>query len=441
MGDDKENLRKYNTEAFVVPEEEKMGNNRGMGDNTETDKSASGNGTGNGISTSGNSVGDSVSASGNDAQNGINISGNGPVGRGEGLEGGSGPKVGSEGGLNEKAPETAKNSRRNENGDNYQNVFAKPLQKHQKRMSGIAVAVIVVTLAIAGVAGVLVWDALRQSTQEPVETDKPVVSDDGKGGEKPNGPEEPEEPEIKEISIEEPVVQELYEKFRLYPSMCGFGFLSFYEGVNDEENRDYMMINKAIYEIEPLEKCQKQYSEYGMEKCYDAKEVSRKTKELFGREIVGPAEGKLVYSTCGSYTVYSEDVQEYAVPVGCGGSCGGTGLSRWLYRAETKDDELYLYDLAVVASAIYTDMGEYTGETLYYRTEDNRDENWQFKDGALIDLGLGENEVLLSAGAPVPEGKVAVELDRVADKLDMYKWTFRKNEEGNYVFAGLEKVQ
>jgi len=64
---------------------------------------------------SGNGAGMGESASGNDARNGISASGNGPVGRGEGQEGGSGPKVGSEGGLNEKGSETAGNGLKTEN--------------------------------------------------------------------------------------------------------------------------------------------------------------------------------------------------------------------------------------------------------------------------------------------------------------------------------------
>lgn len=405
MGDEKDNLKKYNTEAFAVPEGEKMGNEK------KTTEDMSGNRDGMG---------------GNDSEMNTSTSENGPVGHGEGLEEGSKVGVGSEGGLKGIALETPENGHRVQN----ENIYGKPLQKHQKRMNGIALAVIMVTLVLVGIAGVIVWDALQQGNQEPVKVDKPVVSEVGKE----EKPEEPKVDEVREISIEEPVVQEVYEKFKRFPGMYNLGFLGFYEGINDEQKQNYTMINKAIFEVEPLESCRKQYSEYDMELCYDVTEVNKKAKELFDRDVVATAASDSVFGSCSEYSIYSEDTEEYVVLTGCGGS-GPLSLNRWLYKAETNGEELYLYDIATITDVAFMETGEYAGR-LYYHTDDIH-----LKDENLIDLSLDKNEVLASDDDVLLEGQVAVDPAQFADKLDMYKWTFRKNDEGNYVFAGLEKVQ
>jgi len=87
MGEEKDNLKKYGTEAFVPESGESM---------------------------SGNDTGMSTSISGNEKKADISISENGPVGRGEGQEGVSKAGVGYDGGSNEKRSETLKIGLRHE---------------------------------------------------------------------------------------------------------------------------------------------------------------------------------------------------------------------------------------------------------------------------------------------------------------------------------------
>jgi len=397
MGDDKENLRKYNTEAFVVPEDEKMGNNRGMGDNAETGKSVNG----------------------NDTENGISISGNGPVGHGEGQEEASRVGVGYDSGSDEKRSETAENGLRNENENNYQNVFAKPLQKHQKRMNGIAVAVIVVTLAIAGVAGVLVWDALRQSTQEPVETDKPAVSEVVEGEEKP------EEPMAEEISIEEPVVQRVYGNFGRIEEIFD-GWWDFYidEGVrNGEISREHMLLLAASSGLGNACVGNYEYTTGGKVEnaCVLGEEVRRKVAEMFGQNIELTEDDK-IGSLCGGMIYDVQGDEFHRVGNGCGGG-SSSSMGRVLEKAEVSADELYLYEKALLFDAQeYFHFGE--------------DEIFGEKIG-MYDFPYDESLGYEEYNKRLAEYKKSL----TTEYGDEFKWTFRKNEEGNYIFAGLEKVQ
>jgi len=420
MEDKKNNLEKYGTEAFVPG-----------------DGNMNGNGDGAGASTSGNSVGDSVSASGNS-----------PVGRGEGQEGGSGPKVGSEGGLNEKAPETAKNSRRNEkmiSEEEAKRLLAEEKvrieqgwKKSDMKHKRILVTVVIVAAVLCIIGAVFAFMAgENKGNEEAPKRDEVAVTEKGEEEEKEK---EPEESKVEEISIEDGVVQRLWknfntEKFHFEGMPSYVGIMSSFEplnkfytiegGLSEDKLNDELKFAVALqilddYRTDNKSLCKGDYEhlrwsdEAGVthssteaEFCIDGGVLRDKVKEIFGGQInLGQFDGKVIIMAGDSwfYSVTNDEV----VPVASGAT--RRLITRVLLKAERDDNHIYLYDMAGYVGCWVAGQGKCEASRL---------------DGVII---------------PNSENMSFNNMRDYADQFDQFRWTFKKTADGNYVYDKMEKI-
>lgn len=157
------------------------------------------------------------------------------------------------------------------------------------------------------------------------------------------------------------------------------------------------------------------YNIYGndFESCYAGVSIRNKVTEIFGDEDFvlnqEALRGQVIVNGEG-YVYFSEGDEVVNV---ASGATAGSLVSRALYAAEKDATHLYLYEVVTVLGSCYF-------------------------DGYCYPLSADGDDTIVDEN-----NSVAVRADNLADYkdiLDRFKWTFRKNGEGNYVFEGLERA-
>lgn len=306
----------------------------------------------------------------------------------------------------------------------------------------VAVIVLAVVLIIAGVAMSVILGGMKGGTGEggPENGDKQegnggenvaVVEKPGEGEEEGGGP-----GEVVELSLDDEVVKQLRHVFRQYRGIKGFGWLSFYYEVLNGGLSDATMLRQAIFNSVGTVECVGEKSEENWaEACYDGQEVLEAVKRIFGREIT-------LYdglSTGGCAEIYDAANGIFIGNYRCGGS-GPHDLRHDFVAAEKEGDKIYLYE-AVVIKNNYDEDGEEVG---YYTLAP--DAEWMENDGKVLGEKLAiDPSIWLSTEVDAENGIATTMASRplrdYADQLSQFKWTFRKNDEGNYVFEGLMRVR
>lgn len=245
---------------------------------------------------------------------------------------------------------------------------------------------------------------------------------------------------VEELAVDDELVQRLWRNFDIIKdpwSRTKHFYIA--DGVAQGNVDDMLMVAVALSQVEQKSVCDKDYmlsaeasfslSQYG---CYDADAVRAKVKEIFGKEIELAADGEpLAYINCHSWTLNAGNQEIYdSTGPGCGGVCIPV-TQREIEKAERSEDAIYIYELVYMEACdgIYhlgTELNtyEYEGRTML----------------GMDSLKLGEPIAQVGVGDVWSETP-KVNIDEYRGQFDEFKWTFVKDAEGNYVFAGLEKVK
>lgn len=288
----------------------------------------------------------------------------------------------------------------------------KKLEKAHKdnRKVMIIVIIVAVVLCAAGLIFALVMGSKNEENGK-AENDLPVIS----AGEEAKEPDAPED-KIVALDVNDALVQRLYGNF-VHVGGSYSSTLDFYtdKNVQNGDVSKTMMLDIALGNSGQRGKdCRAEhYVESGSESyevgevfgCRDGEEAREKIQETFGVAIE-LEDGDKTGEYCGAWMYDAQNDEFYVPSLGCGGSCL-YGLTRELTGAEQDKNSIYLYETAYGG----------TCQSLAY------------VDGTLI--------------AEVDDGEWMTDsdIDAYRDQLEKFKWTFTKNESGEYVFTGLERVK
>lgn len=297
------------------------------------------------------------------------------------------------------------------------------------RKTLVVVIILAVVLIIAGI----VVSVILGGRDKDGNNDKQEGNGDENAAvvEKPEGADE-SEAQLVELSLDDEVVNRVYEGFSHVESAWDDGMLFYVEALRGGLSRNQIM-KMAFYRLQAerfasddgsgtVNYCRGEHPMVGSEEwlatdCYSGEEMRNEIKKLFGIDDFAFVEGDEAATAC--RFPYDAENDEFYQTKWCGGAASAF-LIRKLYKAEKDEDRLYLYEKAVFWT---TRAGEEEG---FYKLGDD---GWN----VLIE-GLVWNELGLEQVAEVIDDPRGDEL------FDRFKWTFRLDEEGNYVFEGLERA-
>ncbi len=288
----------------------------------------------------------------------------------------------------------------------------------------LIVLITIVVLALAAVAGMAATKLLGNDEQKEPETSL------GGGGAADEENEGNNLTNVEELAVDDEVVQRLYGNVNgiseLFDGWWGFYADGVQNGIID---RDKMLL-LAGGNL-PMGTCIGEY-EYGnggnvIDGCISGEAVRQKVLEMFGKELELMEDDK-IGAMCGGKQYDAVNDEFHQVDIGCGGA-SSLRLSRVLERAEKSGDDIYLYEKAMLFD-----------ELEYYHIAETS------SDGVAGLFGdkIGEYETPpyedFESNDDYNEWLSSNERNLTSEYGDMFKWTFTKNAEGNYVFAGLERL-
>lgn len=310
-----------------------------------------------------------------------------------------------------------------------------PVVVPKTKSAKVPVLVGIIVVLVLGLAGVITWGV--------IETQK--NKDDTAQNNDEQKPANLEQGELKELALDNGLVQRLYHNFD--------GTLASGSGGEPQEQMFYLdeealsgnpskevMIGIAIEVLprkgycagwngDPAYYYDGKVSDWSMQSskdCYAEEAVKRKIKEIFGKDV-NFSDGDVAMSKyCGHYEYSARNQEFYTPAASCGGS-GGTVIMRELYKAEGDADKIYLYDAVAV---------------------DGMDKIYQIRhpnsEGDLIldkDRVVYDKECTSDTDSGLWGCKnEPFDISNHIDQLDHFKWTFTKTADGDWAFAGLEQV-
>lgn len=323
------------------------------------------------------------------------------------------------------------------------------------RKTLVVVIILAVVLIIAGIA----VSVILGGRDKDGNNDKQEENGENAVVEKPEGADE-SEAQLVELSLDDEVVQRVYEPFAVindsywspfYFDEIGDGYDLSEEDIQQRRRQGRLSI---AYLNTPKEACKATIENGGLidrygdfivtnwtaeqrgevEQCVSGEKVRQNFKNIFGYDIelrgfddyrnkngATNVDGVFTWS-------YSPSYDEFYY--GLGGAGTPTMYKRRLVGAEKEADAVYLYEQAL----------EYYFPSWAFPDDDNA----EFSVSDLTKEGSESNSLKITDTKANVEkilggDELFNRVERLGD-LGMFKWTFRKNAEGNYVFEGLEKV-
>lgn len=298
---------------------------------------------------------------------------------------------------------------------------------------GLVLVITVVVLALAAVAGYAGAQLLKRDKGGNNASSGMVEDDEA-------GETTPPETEIEELSVDDEVVKRLWGQFNTkiigpenMPDHVGLmssfeplnefytvnGALSV-DGLSDKYKFAIALQSLDDYSGESTSLCRGNYDhlhwvdEQGvdhpsteMKLCLSGDTVRSKVEEIFGDPILLDQFDGWSMMVAGEGWLYSLENDE-AVPLASGATF--RPIIRALIEAEQDDDNIYIYEVVGYVGCWIAGQEACSASRL---------------DGSLIPGGENIN---------------VENIRDYADQFDTFKWTFTKNEAGNYVFAGLERL-
>ncbi len=338
--------------------------------------------------------------------------------------------VGVDGSLNQNAYGGPGNGLRMENALNQapeNQSMNQNLPKGGKSSKKMLIMWVVIAVLAMAALGVGIWALVSQHQTES--GDKQQESTEDKDDEQ-------KEEKIEELAVDDTLVQDLYQRFEGAKNPWE-GKWNFYvdEEVAKGAPSRYLMMTLAKQRLATLEKqqiCKGSY-EYtyndgttvALTNCYSGEDMRSEIAEMFGQKLDFTAED-VAGTICGGYRYNVDNDEFHEVEIGCGGSWPASIVGK-VVKAEKKGDNLYIYEKAL--------MNEATG---LYKI-DGKNENLT---GEFVGNTIDPNYDLTAGSAEEYQELVRQNTDKFLDSDgDTYKWTFAKNADGEYVFAGLEKIE
>ncbi len=189
--------------------------------------------------------------------------------------------------------------------------------------------------------------------------------------------------------------------------------------------------------------------------CINGETIRQNMRKIFGREVA-IEDGKQI-----SYGYfYDKSADEFYKVIVGGGGGPAPEVIREIYKVEKDDNRLYIYEYAATVCMIKvgdTWSGEYGCPQIidpqnephmmqWFNIAKNRQESvWLGLPEAVIpEMSSGPYVEVDENGEFIGDGwreKItAVKLSDYAQFIDSFKWTFRLDGAGNYVFESLEEV-
>lgn len=320
-----------------------------------------------------------------------------------------------------------------------QHPASEPLLAQKKPEKKVVLIVLAVVLAVALISGVA-WFVLASNTSCDSSDGTPLdpleeVSENGNSGEEKSSDEPASKDEIVELSINDKLVQRLYEPFTSYPGIGGFGFRTFYDRVTEVSgNPETALIGQILWatgkEVDCIDETE---TSFGY--CVSAEAIHQRFQEAFGYDFVDRNIDD--YGPCGGVW-FIREANQYFLGMGCGGSAPAQ-LNHWLYKAEQQGKYLYLYELVEVRKAEFSESsGEFIRNKHCHFDKVCSETPTEDEDLLNISSGVflvGDNDNEYSHDPSL----TAVNFREYAEELDMVRWTFIWNGK-NYVFEKLEQV-
>lgn len=285
--------------------------------------------------------------------------------------------------------------------------------KSNRKVLVIAVVVALVLCAAGAVLAIMMGNRTDETDKKPSDTTGVVEKDEEE--ERPEEGEKPEEPEVRleTLALDDVTVQEIYGNFQ-HVGVPWDRQWEFYvdENVKVGNPTRYMMLTLAMENL-AKRKCDGSYqyaqndTVIDLTECYSGADMRAMAKEMFGKDLT-LQNGDVAREICGGWTYDANHDEFHEVQVGCGGSWPAA-IERALYLAETDGENIYLYEKALLHEEL----------DIYHIGDVN-----QMK-GELIKSNVMSDEIP----------------DLLLERGDKFKWTFTKDAEGNYVFAGLERLE
>ena len=264
----------------------------------------------------------------------------------------------------------------------------------ERKNKVLTVIVTVLMLVIFGLVGFIIYDKVINKTNKP---NNEVISN-----------------EIKEVDLSSSLVTSLkYPKFD-NTSIFLDGERA-YKNVNFVDmTRDELML-LASYETKELEfgdEELKNYPDYCLDGCgvYSADSIESNFKRLFGPDV-DYHNGNLSKFGCGEIGDYDKEKKLYFASYACGGDTDGIiAYINKPYKAEQRGDYLYVYEYIQIIKIV----SDYETDEVY------------------VYLTNKDDKTLAKTTLPIDYNGLHKLMDKV--QLETYKWTFKKQSDGNYYF-------
>ncbi len=296
----------------------------------------------------------------------------------------------------------------------------------------LIVLIAIVILALAAVAGMAATKLLGNDEQK-----EPGTSIEGggatDGGEGDGDAGDDDSTDIEELAVDDELVQRLYGRFSVAKNPWD-GKWNFYVDKDVTVGKPGRYLILTLAEANLFEKRQDCRGSYEYEfndgtvvqltECYAGEDMRQEIKEMFGEDMVFTEED-IAGTVCGGFQYSSEFDEFHAVGSGCGGTWPASIIGK-IVKAERSGDNLFIYEKALLQQ-----------EVSLYKISDI---DGRLGAGELVDDSLVNYD--WENGSAEEFNKLQTEkIDEYFEKdSDIFKWTFTKNAEGNYVFAGLERL-
>ena len=265
--------------------------------------------------------------------------------------------------------------------------------EERKNNTGLVVLVTVLVMLVIGMGAFIIYDKVINKTNEP------NIEENNE-----------EKKELKEISINDKLITTLK-----YPmDNFGLGYKTNWDYKNiiiDNLSRADMMYT-AEYDLEPIRQVE---PDAGLNDIYSAIQIENNFKKIFGPDIKyynGDIEDGDY--DCGHISEYNKDDNTYIAYGGCGGdTLGYIERISVTYKAEKTDEYIYVYDYVQSVIIRPEDENDYNSDPAAYLLDHND------KETTKIEYDNYENTIYSM-------------IDK--NEVDTYKWTFKKQSDGNYYF-------
>ncbi len=267
--------------------------------------------------------------------------------------------------------------------------------EEKKSSTGIVVLITVLIMLVLGLSGFIIYDKVLNKTKEP------IVEED-------NTKEENNESVAKEISVNSDLVTNLVYPRNAYDPM--------YETTWIYKNETFDTLGRTIRMQDAASRIEAdQDDKTNTEWYYKESSVEESYKKIYGPDAnyVNGSLEKAEY-LCGFIADYNSSKKMYIAGYGCGGETSKhIDYITKTYKAEQKDDDLYVYAYVQPVIMRPEDTVNYSGDTVIFLLDHNNKEIKQ------IDYNNYKNIIydMMNNG-----------------EVSTYKWTFKKQSDGKYYF-------